>query len=108
MNKSQKLRKLLEEHSKVITDIEDIAVPLYRKRNDLLKKILPLMMEKKAPGVCGLLTSPLTIKYRDGRSWKLQPNYVYKNGEFKGAVYKNQGIELFTVTERKERKSNVD
>ena len=84
-----KMRDLLEAHSKNELDIEAIAKPLYEKRNELVKQLLPLFIKRNPEGIVdGLLQSPISVKFKDGRIWKLQPNYVNKEGQFRGDVGK--------------------
>lgn len=96
----KKLKELLEAHSKVSKEIEEIAAPIYKRRTELLAEIIPALIEKKAPDTVGMLTSPVTIKFKDGRTWTMRPLYVNKGGEFKGAVFKNSPSEIFSLTEK--------
>lgn len=102
--KNQELRELLEEHSKVQAKIEKVAHKLYEKRNNLMRKIVPEIISRKAGDIIGLPTVPMSIRFKDGRTWTLRPSYTDKGGAFKGTVFKAYGVDLFTITEKGEKK----
>ena len=100
-----KLKDLLEEHSANEQAILTTAAPLYAKRNELVKQLLPMFIKKNPDGIIdGVLQTPITIKFKDGKIFTLKPNYMSATGEFKGAIFKNYGVELFTITEKGSKK----
>jgi len=102
---ANKLRQLLEEHSKNQMDIEAIAKPLYEKRAELVNQLLPYFLKRNPEAVeDGLIRVPISIKFKDGKIWRLQPNYMSATGHYKGAAFKVHGNELFTISEKGEKK----
>jgi hypothetical protein len=100
-----KFKDMLEEFSENERKIEAVAHPLYEKRNELVRKLIPLFL-KRNPEVVedGLIKSPISVKFKDGKIFRLQPNYMSATGHFKGAVFKAYGVELFTITEKGAKK----
>ena len=98
---NKKLKELLMAHSEVVEEIKTVALPIYEKRNELMRQIVPAFIEKKGKDVVGILTSPLTIRFQDGRNWTVKPNYVDKAGTFKGTAFKANGVDLFSIKEGK-------
>ena len=101
--KNQELEGLLIEHSKVQKKIDTVAKQLYERRNELMRQIAPEIIRRKAGDVVGLPSAPMTIKFKDERSWVLKPSYVDKGGAFKGTVFKAYGVDIFTITEKGEK-----
>jgi hypothetical protein len=97
---NKRLKELLEEHAKNEEDIANVAAPLYQRRNELVRELMPEFIKRKAPDCNGMLLAPLTLKYKDGTSYTLKPMYVSAQGQFKGAVHKNYGVELFTIVKK--------
>ena len=98
--KTEEFKKLLLQLDKVEEQIAEVAKPIYEKRQKLVNQLLPEFLKRKGKEVSGLLTSPLTVKFKDGQTWTLKPMYVDKAGQFKGAVFKNYGVPLFTITKK--------
>jgi tetrahydromethanopterin S-methyltransferase subunit G len=99
--KTDEVKKLLMKLDRVEKKVEEVAAPIYQERQEILNKLLPEFLRRKGKDVVGLLTSPLTLKFKDGQAWTLRPMYVDKAGKFRGAVFKNYGVPLFSITKKK-------
>lgn len=93
----EKLERLTVLEKKIATEVK----ATYEEWNNLTAELIPEFINKK-PELSGLLTSPITIKYKDGRAWTLRPHYV-KDGVLTNVMFKNYGFNPFSINEERSK-----
>jgi hypothetical protein len=89
----QKLERVVELEQK----IQDVVKPIYEEWNELSAEVVPEFIAKSGANISGLLISPLTIRFKDGSTYQLRPEYVSKEGYFKNVVWKAAGPAVFSI-----------
>ena len=98
------LREKLENALRLERKVQQEAKPIYEEWHNATAEVIPLMINainkslaKKGESISGLITGRYSIKFSDGVSFELVPEYMTKEGTFRNCVFKAVGPEVFTI-----------
>lgn len=97
--KTSTLKEKLENLTILFNRIEEVARPVYEEYNKAVVELIPEFVSRSKEEIQGILVAPITLAFKDGKSWTLRPTYV-KDGNLTNTSFKALGINAFTITEK--------